>query len=200
MSEFVHLHVHTQYSLLDGAVKVKDLVQRVAAGGMKAVAVTDHGNMFGAISFYKTAKEAGGQAVLGCEREVAAAIGGARSCHLPLLASTPEGYKNLVWLVSRGHVAPDPAAHPGHPCIAIDELSGTGPAGPRAKGLVALTGCMGGVVAQAVLEEGPAAGERMLGRLKETFEPGSLYVELQDHGLPEQPVLNGILVDLAKKL
>ena len=69
--EFVHLHVHSQYSMLDGAVKVKDLVKRVAKAGMKAVAVTDHGNMFGAISFYKAAKEAGVQAILGCEVEIA---------------------------------------------------------------------------------------------------------------------------------
>jgi DNA polymerase-3 subunit alpha len=70
--EFVHLHVHSQYSLLDGALKVKDLVKRVAAGGMRAVAVTDHGNMFGAITLYKAAKDAQVQAILGCELEVAA--------------------------------------------------------------------------------------------------------------------------------
>ena len=96
-AEFVHLHVHTQYSLLDGAVKVKDLVMRVAAGGMSAVAVTDHGNMFGAITFYKAAKEAGVQAIIGCEVEVAER---GRTRHLPLLATSLEGYKNLVRLVS----------------------------------------------------------------------------------------------------
>src|SRR5512143_481264 len=99
--EFVHLHVHSQYSMLDGAVKVKDLVKRVAKEGMKGVAVTDHGNMFGAISFYKAAKDAGVQAILGCEVEIAEH---GRSRHLPLLAATPEGYKNLVRLVSLGHV------------------------------------------------------------------------------------------------
>ena len=101
-AEFVHLHVHTQYSLLDGAVKVKDLVKRVAAAGMHAVAVTDHGNMFGAITFYKAAKEAGVQPILGCELDVVARGGHAH--HLPLLASSLDGYKNLVWLVSRAHV------------------------------------------------------------------------------------------------
>src|SRR5262245_4662875 len=156
MPEFVHLHVHTQYSMLDGAVKVKDLVKKVAGLGMKGVAVTDHGNMFGAISFYKAAKEAQIQAILGCELEVASASGaGTRqghSAHLPLLAATNEGYNNLVWLVSRGHVAPDPRGHPGLPCVALEDV------GPRAKGLVATTGCMGGVVAQAILEQGPEAG------------------------------------------
>src|ERR1700691_6677712 len=108
MTEFVHLHAHTQSSMFDGAVKVKDLVRRVKAAGMRAVAVTDHGNMFGAISFYKAAKEAGVQAILGCELEVMPPSGaggaGAHSHHLPLLASSLEGYKNLVWLCSRGQV------------------------------------------------------------------------------------------------
>src|SRR5207253_230369 len=92
-----------------------------------------------------------------------------------------------------GHVAPDPSGHAGLPCVSIDEIA------PRAKGLIAMTGCMGGVVSQSILEQGPEAGKTTLGRLKEIFEPGNLYVELQDHMLPEQPVLNGILVDLATK-
>jgi DNA polymerase-3 subunit alpha len=189
-SELVHLHVHSQYSLLDGAIKVKDLVKRVSSLGMKGVALTDHGNMFGAISFYKAAKEAGVQAILGCELGVSV---GSHSHHLPLLAATTEGYKNLVWLVSRGHVQPDPNSPPGVPSVSWDDVAS------HSKGLVALTGCMGGVVAQSILEEGAEAGARTLARLKETFEPGMLYVELQDHGLPEQPVLNGIAVDLARR-
>jgi DNA polymerase III subunit alpha len=197
-AEFAHLHVHTQYSMLDGAVKVKDLVKKVSARGMKTVAVTDHGNMFGAISFYKAAKEQSIQAVLGCELEVAFGAGagarGGHSAHLPVLAASSEGYKNLVWLVSRGHVAPDPAGHAGLPCVSFEDVA------QRCKGLVAMTGCMGGVLSQAILEQGPEAGRAVLSRMKETFEPGNLYVELQDHGLPEQPVLNGILVDLAKAL
>ncbi len=189
-NEFVHLHVHSQYSLLDGAVKVKDLVKRVSALGMKGVALTDHGNMFGAISFYKAAKEAGVQAILGCEIEV---VSGGSTRHLPLLAASLEGYKNLVWLVSRGHVAPHPQAPAGVPCVGWDDVAS------HSRGLVALTGCMGGLVAQSVLEEGQETGARTLARMKEAFEPGMLYVELQDHGLPEQPVLNGILADLARR-
>src|SRR5579883_2409945 len=107
-AEFVHLHVHSQYSLLDGAVKVKDLVKRVSAAGMRAVAVTDHGNMFGAITLYKAAKEAKVQAILGCELEVVGR--GGHGVHLPVLASTTEGYMNLVWLVSRAHVQGAPLA------------------------------------------------------------------------------------------
>jgi DNA polymerase-3 subunit alpha len=189
--EFAHLHVHSQYSLLDGAVKVKDLVKRVAAGGMKAVALTDHGNMFGAISFYRAAREAGVTPILGCELEVAA---GGHSHHLPVLAATAEGYKNLVWLCSRGHVQPDPSAPAGVPAVSLEDVAS------HAKGLIGMTGCMGGVVAQRVLEEGADAGARVLGRLKEIFEPGSLYVELQDHGLTEQSILNGLLADMAQRL
>src|SRR5580704_8648487 len=123
-AEFVHLHVHTQYSLLDGAVKVKDLVGRVAAAGMRAVAVTDHGNMFGAVTFYKAAKEAKVQPILGCEIGIVGR--GGRECHLPLLASSLEGYKNLVWLVSQPHVKNAP--------ITLQQLAS------RSKGLVAMTG------------------------------------------------------------
>ena len=190
MTDFVHLHVHSQYSMLDGAVKVKNLVKQVGKQGMNAVALTDHGNMFGAITFYKAAKEAGVKAILGTELEV---VVGSHGHHLPLLAATEEGYKNLVWLVSRGYVEPDPAGPAGVPCVAFSALEG------RTKGLIGMTGCMGGLVAQSVLEQGIEAGAKTLARLKDVFEPGSLYVELQDHGLPEQPILKGILVDLARR-
>ncbi|MBX3226925.1 MAG: DNA polymerase III subunit alpha [Labilithrix sp.] len=190
MSEFVHLHVHSQYSMLDGALKVKNLCKLVQKQGMNAVALTDHGNMFGAISFYKTAKDAGIKSILGAELEV---VVNGHGHHLPLLAATEEGYKNLVALVSRGYVEPDPGGPPGVPCVPLSALDG------KTKGLIGLTGCMGGLVAQSILEQGPEAGAKMLGQLKEMFEPGSLYVELQDHGLPEQPILKGILKDLAKR-
>ena len=189
-AEFTHLHVHSQYSMLDSSLKVKALPKQVLARGMNAVAVTDHGSMYGTIAFYKAAKEAGVQAIIGAELEIAAQGHGH---HLPLLATSEEGYKNLVWLVSRGHVKPDPGAPAGSLAIPLSDIEG------RAKGLIGMTGCMGGLVAQSILEQGVEAGARTLGRLKEIFEPGALYVELQDHGLPEQPVLNGILVDLAKR-
>ncbi len=189
-SEFTHLHVHSQYSMLDSSLKVKALPKQVLARGMGAVAVTDHGSMYGTISFYKAAKEAGVQPIIGAELEIAASGHGH---HLPLLATSEEGYKNLVWLVSRGHVKPDANAPVGSLAISLSDVEG------RAKGLIGMTGCMGGLVAQSILEQGVEEGARTLSRLKEIFEPGTLYVELQDHGLPEQPVLNGILVDLAKR-
>jgi DNA polymerase-3 subunit alpha len=185
-AEFNHLHVHSQYSLLDGAVKVKDLVKRVAAARMSAVAVTDHGNMFGAITLYKAAKEAKVQPILGCELDVSRLSQGGHGHHLPLLASSALGYKNLVWLVSRAHVKGGP--------VTIEEIAA------RSKGLVGMTGCMGGLVSQAVLEEGEGRGREVLAALRDALEPGSLYVELQDHGLPEQSILNEILVRLAGEL
>jgi DNA polymerase-3 subunit alpha len=189
VTEFVHLHVHTQFSLLDGAVKVKDLVKRMAAAGQRAVAVTDHGNMFGILNFYKAAKEANIQPILGCE------IG-----HLPLLAATAEGYKNLMWLAS--HATAIPQAELGVPQdpVALERaraehllhhLEG------RTKGLIGLTGCMGSPLSQRILHEGEHQGSLLLGQLRERFEPGALYVELQDHHLPEQAPLNAILHDLS---
>jgi DNA polymerase-3 subunit alpha len=182
--EFVHLHVHSQYSLLDGAVKAKDLVKRVAAAGMQAVAVTDHGNMFGAITLYKAAKDAHVQAILGCELEVVGR--GGHGVHLPALASTLEGYKNLIWLVSRGQIQGAP--------LSMQDVA------EHAKGLVVMTGCMGGLVPQAILEEGEARGRESLASLRDALEPGSLYVELQDHGLPEQPIVNEMLLRMARDL
>jgi DNA polymerase III subunit alpha len=197
MAEFAHLHVHTQYSTLDGALRVKDLAKRTAALGMKAVAITDHANMFGAIQLHKYAKEFGVSPIFGCELNVVRPRAGARGAGGPLvdhviaLAASEEGYKNLIGLVSRGHTHP---AAEGVPSLTLEAFEG------KTKGLVGLTGCMGGVVQQRILDEGEAAGEAALGRLKELFEPGHLFVEVQEHGLPEQPVVGGILSSLAVKL
>ncbi|MRG90596.1 DNA polymerase III subunit alpha [Polyangium spumosum] len=199
-AEFVHLHVHSQYSLLDGALKIKDLVTKTKALGMRSVALTDHGNMFGAIQLYKTCKDAGVSAILGCEVNVARPRSAERAApsgkhedapvdHLVLLASNLEGYKSLVRIVSEGHVTPASGAAPS---VTLDFIT------QHSKGLIGLTGCMGGVLAQRVLEEGEDEGRAAMDRLVEAFEPGNLYVELQDHGLVEQPVLNGILTRLAK--
>ena len=129
---------------------MKDLVKRVKAAGMQAVAVTDHGNMFGAITFYKAAKEASVHAILGCELDGASPRQRRRATTCRC-RHTLEGYKNLVWLVSRGHVAPD-RARPRRTAVTLDDVAA------RRKGLVAMTGCMGGLVSQAILEEGAGPG------------------------------------------
>ena len=193
MAEFVHLHVHSQYSMLDGAIKVKNLVKQVGAAGMKAVARhrprqhvrRDHLLQGG---------EGGGRA--GDPRAASSrSRRAATRTTCPLLAASNEGYKNLVWLVSRGHVAPEPAGPAGAPCVSLEHARGA-----HARASSALTGCMGGVVAQAVLEQGVEAGREDARPAEGALRAGLLYVELQDHGLPEQPILNGILVDLAKRV
>jgi DNA polymerase-3 subunit alpha len=191
--EFVHLHVHSQYSMLDGAIRIERLVQAVKDDGMNAVALTDHGNMFGAMQLYKTCKGTGIKPIIGCEVYfVPERKEGIRTpYHLVLLASWQEGYRNLVRVVSLGWVQ---GMLRGTPVVDLELLS------QHRKGLVGLTGCMGGYVAQEVLLRGADAGRRSLGALKDCFEPGQLFVELQDHGFPEQKPLNDILGTLAREL
>src|SRR5262245_48907961 len=197
MTEFAHLHVHSQYSLLEGAIRVKDLCRRAVELGMKAVALTDHNNMHGAIDFYKRAKEAGLKAILGCELGftfpgdkksggAAETKGGAGAAHhLVLLARTQEGYKNLIALVSEAWLDSRDGALPRS---TIEKLE------KRSKGLIVLSGCLGGLVPQAVLQFSPDAGKSLLGMLRDACDPGALFVELQNHGLLEQPIVNEILV------
>jgi DNA polymerase III subunit alpha len=190
-ADFVHLHVHSQYSMLDGAIRIERLVQAVKEDGMHAVALTDHGNMYGAMQLYKTCKGAGIKPIIGCEvyftndrkQELRAPH------HLVLLASGQDGYKNLVRIVSLGWVK---GMQRGIPIVDLEMLA------ENRKGVIGLTGCMGGYVAQEVLLRGPEAGRRALGTLSDCFEPGNLFVELQDHGFPEQKPLNEILIKLAK--
>ncbi len=193
--EFVHLHTHSQYSLLDGAQRIKDLASRVKALGMRSVALTDHGNMFGAIQHYKACKEVGVGAILGCEVNVARrASADARDeaiDHLVLLAENAEGYKNLVRIVSEGYVAP---ASQLAPSVTLDTVA------RHSAGIIGLTGCLGGVLAQRVMELGESEAEPALEKLRAAFPAGNLYVELQDHGLVEQPVVNGILVKAARAM
>ncbi len=189
-AEFVHLHVHTQYSFLASTVKVGDLAARAKKLGMPGVAMTDSHNMFGAVRHYKECKKAGLQGILGSELNVVRDSGGHLD-HLVLLAASEQGYKNLVRLVSRGQTKPA-SAH--GPSITLADLEGS------TQGLICLSGCLGGVAAQRVLEHGEAAGQAVLAELRDRFEPGHLFVELQNHGFAEQPVLNGILADAAKKL
>lgn len=195
MSEFVHLHVHTQYSTLDGAIRIKDLVKRVAELNMKAVAVTDHGNMYGAIQLVKYCKEKSLYPILGCEvnvlREGHKPGGQAPIDHLVLLAASEEGYKNIVKIVSRGHTHPLSELAPS---VGFDFIAA------HSKGVVALTACMGGMLAQRVLDQGPASAKPFLAQLKDVFEPGKLFVELNDHGFAEQPILNNIFLEAARSL
>ncbi|HKQ68549.1 MAG TPA: DNA polymerase III subunit alpha [Polyangiaceae bacterium] len=196
VAEFVHLHVHTQYSFLDGALRIGQIAERAKELGMRGVAMTDHGNMFGALQLYKACRERGITPILGCEINVARPQEGRERRrtpvdHLVLLAKDEAGYKNLIRIVSKGQVE---SASDTAPSVAWETVA------EQCGGLIGLTGCMGGVVAQQILEQGEDAGLGVLDRLRSAFEPGSLFVELQDHSLVEQPVVNRILVDAAKKL
>jgi DNA polymerase III subunit alpha len=188
-AEFVHLHLHSQYSFLTGAVKIGGLPNRVKQHGMRAIALTDSANMFGALRHYNACRAAGVQPILGCELNVVRP-GGALS-HLVLLATNAVGYQNLVGLVSHGHLS---AANDSAPSVTFEQVAA------RSKGLVALSGCLGGLVPQTILEYGPPRAHSSLSELRDAFEPGHVFVELQDHGFPEQSVLNGILTEAARDL
>jgi DNA polymerase-3 subunit alpha len=189
-AEFVHLHVHSQYSFLTSAVKLSALASQVKTLGMPAVALTDQANMFGAVRHYNACRAAGVQPILGCEINVDRPGAGTVD-HLVLLAATNEGYQNLIRLVSDGHLQP---ASSHAPSVTLDAITA------RSRGLIALTGCLGGLVPQRVLEFGPDQADGVLADLRDRFEPGHVFVELQDHGFPEQPVINDILVKSARRL
>ncbi|HVU05135.1 MAG TPA: DNA polymerase III subunit alpha [Polyangiaceae bacterium] len=188
MAEFVHLHVHSQYSFLVSTVKLGELPTQVKSRGMSAVALTDLGNMFGALKHWKACKAAGVRPIVGCEVSVARTKG-AHADHLVLLAASAEGYKNLIQLVSASAATTEAEG-----AVTLEDVAA------RAKGLVALTGCLGGIAPQAVCQHGAEAGEKTLGELKQIFDPGSVFVELQDHGLPEQRVVNDLLSRAAARL
>src|SRR5216683_81939 len=190
---FTHLHLHTLYSLLDGAIRIKDLVKTVLEKGMSSVAVTDHGNMFGAIDFYRRAKEAGLKPILGSETYVAGAKGRTDrtekvSHHLILLAKNEEGYSNLRYLASTGYL--DGFYY--HPRIDKQVLK------DHAKGLIGLTACLGGEVTSACFRGDMDHARRAALEFKQIFEPDHFFLEIQSNGLPEQERANTNLKQLAK--
>ncbi len=201
MADFAHLHVHSQYSMLDGAIRVKDLVKRTAELGMKAVALTDHGNMHGAIDFYKKAKEVGVKPLLGCElgfvfpgqekKTDAKGLERTPAHHMVLIARNMTGYKNLIALVSKAWI--DTPSHL-EPRVTLEDLAA------KRDGIIVLSGCLGGLVPQAVLQFSPKAGADLLANLRDVVEKDMLFVELQNHGLYEQPIVNEILINAAKDL
>ena len=183
MESFVHLHVHTEYSLLDGANPVDRLVQAAVEDGHEALAITDHGNLFGAIEFYQAARKAGIKPILGCEVYVAE-----RSMlekhdkrsnpytHLTLLARDAEGWSNLMSLTTDAHLE----GNHFRPRVDMELLA------QRAKGLICLSGCMSGPV-NRLLRRGDEAGARAsAGRLKEVFGADNFFLEVMRNGIEEQ--------------
>ena len=189
--DFVHLHLHSQYSLLDGANRLPELCRRVSELGMSSVAVTDHGNMFGAFHFYHEALQAGVRPIIGVEayiapgdrtnREAQAASesGEGYAYHLTILAATQKGYKNLVRLVSEAYLT----GFYHRPRMDKALLA------EHAEGLIGLSGCLKGEVAGALSRGNFAAAKKAFLEYEEIFGKGNFYVELMDHGLPQQTAI-----------
>ena len=193
-SDFVHLHVHSEYSLLDGACRVKDLVQRAKELGMPAVALTDHGTLGGVVKFYRAAQDEGIKAIIGLELYLATdrlARGGVkeRFAHLTLLARDQTGYKNLVKLSTRAYLE----GYYYKPRADWELLS------EHSEGLIALTGCMSGRAALLLRDGNDDAALAEVKRLADLLGPENVFIELQDAGLPEQRELLPKLAALAEK-
>ncbi|WP_374712178.1 DNA polymerase III subunit alpha, partial [Symbiobacterium terraclitae] len=188
--EFVHLHLHTEYSLLDGANRIAPLAKRAAELGMRAMAITDHGVLFGVIPFYKAMRQHGVKPIIGCELYVAPGsrhvkTGGEKPYHLTVLAESYTGYKNLIKLVSAGYTE----GFYYKPRVDLELLN------EHREGLIALSGCLAGEVSQKFLSGQPEEARRAIGRYREIFGPDHYFLELQDLGLPEQQGLNRFLLE-----
>jgi DNA polymerase III subunit alpha len=181
---FVHLHLHTEYSLLDGAVRIPDLMKRVKELGMPAVAMTDHGNLYGAIDLYMAGKKAGVKGIIGCEvylapgsmHEKREITGRKRASHLTLLASSNEGYENLSKLVTKAHL--DGQWY--KPRIDKEALR------DHSEGLICLSGCINGEINELLLTDRPDEAKHSLIEFREIFGPENFFLELHDHGMEQQ--------------
>ncbi len=194
---FTHLHVHTEYSLLDGSNKIKEYVARVKELGMNSAAITDHGVMYGVIDFYRAAREAGIKPILGCEVYVAPnsrfdkeLTGGEdRYHHLVLLAENNTGYANLMKIVSRGFTE----GYYYKPRVDMEVLQ------QFHEGIIALSACLAGEVPRFILK-GMKEEARMAARKYEAcFGKGNYFLELQDHGIPEQQNVNQQLLKMHRE-
>ena len=192
MPEFTHLHLHTQYSLLDGAIRLEDLFPQVLARGMKSVAITDHGNLFGSLDFYETARAHGVKPIFGCETYIAPDRHDRterKSNHLILLAKNNVGWKNLSYLNSMGFLQ----GFYYNPRIDKQLLR------EHSEGLIGLSACLGGEVAQTCMRRGPEAAENAAREFDDIFGRGNFFLELQPNGLEEQEQVNGHLIEMARR-
>ena len=196
-SDFVHLHLHTEYSMLDGACRVGDVIEKAHACQMPAIAITDHGGMFGAVEFFKAAVEKGIKPIIGCEVYIApgsrtvkkAASARDASYHLILLAKDETGYKNLIKLVTEAQLT----GFYHKPRIDKELLA------QHAKGLIGLTACLKGEVPFKIINGQPGQAQAALDEYRQIFAPGDFYLELQDHGIADQRTVNRQLIQWAKE-
>ena len=196
---FVHLHLHTEYSTLDGANRCKDIISKAKELGMPAVAMTDHGNLFGAIEFYQRAMAEGVKPILGCEIYLAPTTmtekkevpGRKRATHLTLLAENNTGWENLTKLVSKGHLE---GLYYGKPRVDRATLR------EYTEGIICLSGCISGPVNEWLRQEDYAKGKEALEELVDIYGKDNVYVEIHDHGLEMQQEVKPQLIQLAKEL
>lgn len=195
-NEFVHLHVHTEYSLLDGFTTINKVMDRVKELGMKAIAITDHGSMFGVIDFYKAAMKKGIKPIIGCEVYTASRGMGDKDPnkdknqgHLVLLAKDMEGYQNIIKLVSHSYLY----GFYYKPRVDYNELA------KYSKGIIALSACLAGDIQQHLLNNDYEKAKLTALKLQEIYGKDHFYLELQDHGIREQKEVNYQLVKLSKE-
>ena len=207
---FTHLHVHTEFSMLDGAARLDELVARAVADGQPAMGITDHGNMYGVLDFYKECQRHGIKPVIGTEAYMAhdnraerparrgrsddsggdTEAGNKLYYHLTLLAESNTGYRNLIQLASRAFLE----GYYYKPRLDWELLA------DHADGVVATTGCLGGHVLQSLLRGDVKGATAKAARLQDIFGRDNLFVELQDHGIPEQRQTNPQLIELARRI
>ena len=193
---FVHLHVHSEYSLLDGACRIKDLVKRASDLGQTALAITDHGVMYGAVNFYKEAKKAGIKPIIGCEVYVAARSRFDKDrefdlnrYHLVLLCKNETGYKNLCQLVSCAFTE----GYYMKPRIDMELLRG------HSEGLIAMSACLAGEIPRLLQDGNYEAAKNKALEMREIFGDDSFYLELQDHGIAAQKEVNRGVIRISRE-
>lgn len=192
MSEFAHLHLHTEYSLLDGMGRIQEYISTAQQMGMQHMAVTDHGVMYGAMDWYKAATKAGIHPIVGMEAYMAegsASESNRKMYHLLLLAENNTGYHNLIKLASEASLK----GFYYRPRVDLDMLQRYG------EGIIATSACLGGPVANNFLNHQPDKAYHYAGALSEIFGKERFYIEIQDHGLAEQHMTNGLMIEMAKK-
>ena len=194
--EFAHLHVHTEYSILDGACRIQDALGAAKAMGMDSLAITDHGVMYGALSFYQQAKDAGIRPIIGSEVYVAprgrlTRDGGLEEqpFHLVLLARDNTGYRNLMRIVTRGFTE----GFYYKPRVDQEVLE------ENHEGLIALSACLKGEVQQCLLRDDKEAAGAVIERYASLFGEDGFYLELMDHGIPEQSQVNPMLIEISRE-
>ena len=194
---FVHLHLHTEYSLLDGAIRMKELMKKAAEFKMPAVAITDHGNLFGAIEFYQEAKRAGIKPIIGCEAYIAPGShkdrpGSRRDAayHFTLMAENENGYRNLVKLLTAAHLD----GFHYVPRIDKELLSA------HSAGLIGLSGCLAGEINSAIQGNNVEKAKQSAAEYRDILGPQNFFMELHDHGIEAQRTCNRVLPQIARDL